>query len=516
MRVLFIQKYLPAEMIGIMYLSTWLKKAGHEVRTQFLPEKDWMEKVKDYKPHVLAYSMTTGDHVYYMELNRQLKEATGAFSIFGNSHATFVPEMIEEEGVDAVCRGEGEYAMAEFCTKLEKGEDVSKVKNFWVKQNGNIHKNPVRPLAHDLEELGFPDRSVIYDYGECYREIERKIFITQRGCPNSCSYCFHHAWRDKVYGATIKQYVRKRSVGHVLDEINHVRENYPLRFVHFLDDIFNISDAWLEEFCDRWGKEVNLPFDVILRTNLTTAKQMEDLRKVGCISARLAFEAANDYIRNVVYRKSVTREDIVASSKHVKDAGIRLTSLQLLGAPGGTLQDEIDTLKLNIECKVDHPWVSLLQPYAMTDINEYTIEQGIAVDEWDKFPEKFNRTTTVHHKHRKEVENLHKLFPFVVRFPFIMPIVPVLLRLHFLRPMYLIIYTLWTEYLVSEQNQQWAKATGKSSFLSLPFIDWISRTSVKIVLRCQEVLFGKKFRKSALKLKMSSDTLIHSEEVLES
>ena len=62
MRVLFVQKYLPAEMIGIMYLSTWLKKAGHEVRTQFLPEKNWLEKIKEYQPDVLAYSMTTGDH----------------------------------------------------------------------------------------------------------------------------------------------------------------------------------------------------------------------------------------------------------------------------------------------------------------------------------------------------------------------------------------------------------------------------------------------------------------------
>jgi radical SAM superfamily enzyme YgiQ (UPF0313 family) len=261
---------------------------------------------------------------------------------------------------------------------------------------------------------------------------------------------------------------------------------------------------------------VDLPFDVILRTNLTTEKQMRNLRKVGCISARLAFEAANDYIRNVVYRKSVTLKDIKVSSKHVKDAGIRLTSLQLLGAPGGTLQDELDTLQLNIDCKVDHPWVSLLQPYAMTDINEYTKDLGIAVDEWDKFPEKFNRTTTVHHGHQKEVENLHKLFPFVVRFPWLMPLVPFLIRRHFMKPFYLVIYALWTEYLVSEQNQQWAKATGKSSFRSLPFVDWTLRTTVKIFLRMQEVLFGKKFRKAAFKLKMSSDTIVHVDEALES
>jgi hypothetical protein len=211
----------------------------------------------------------------------------------------------------------------------------------------------------------------------------------------------------------------------------------------------------------------------------------------------------------------VTMEDIRTSSRHVKDAGIRLTSLQLLGAPGGTLQDELDTLRLNIECKVDHPWVSLLQPYAMTDINEYTKGLGIAVDEWDKFPEKFNRTTAVHHRHRREVENLHKLFPFVVRFSFLMPIVPFLIRRHFMKPVYLVIYALWTEYLVSEQNHEWAKVTGKGGFKSLPFVDWVSRTSIKVFLRAQEALFGKKFRKAALKLKMQSDTIVHVDEALE-
>jgi len=515
MRVLFVQKYLPAEMVGIMYLSSALKKAGHEVRTQFVPEKHWREKAREYAPQVLAYSVTTGDHVSYLELNRELKELTGAYSVFGNAHPTFVPHMIEEEGVDAICRGEGEYAFSELCTRLERGENVRDVRNFWIKQDGRVHRNPVRPLVANLEELGFPDRSVIYDSGECYRAMERKIFITQRGCPNSCSYCFHHAWRDKVYEATRKQYVRKRSVGHVIAEIQQVRERYPLRFVHFLDDIFNINDRWLEEFCQRWPKEVGLPFDVILRTNLTTQKQMRELKRVGCISARLAFEAANDQIRNVVYRKSVTLSDIKTSSRHVKEAGIRLTSLQLLGAPGGTLQDELDTLQLNIDCKVDHPWVSLLQPYAMTDINEYTKHLGIAVDEWDRFPEKFNRTTALHHPHRREVENLHKLFPLVVRFPFLMPAVPFLIRRHFLKPVYLGLYALWTEYLVSEQNRDWAVATGRGGWRSLPLVDWISRTTVKVALRAQAALFGQRFRKAALALKMRSDTLVHVDEALE-
>ena len=63
-----------------------------------------------------------------------------------------------------------------------------------------------------------------------------------------------------------------------------------------------------------------------------------------------------------------------------------------------------DTLDLNIECGIDHPLVSLLQPYPLTDINEMTSEMGYATDAWDKFSTKFNRTSPI------SFENRHELF----------------------------------------------------------------------------------------------------------
>ena len=96
-----------------------------------------------------------------------------------------------------------------------------------------------------------------------------------------CSFCFHHAMKKKVYNARNSAYVRKRSVSHVIDEINHVRRKYNLKFVHFVDDIFNIKTPWLEEFAERWPKEVGLPFDCILMANMTTAHHIALLKKAG-------------------------------------------------------------------------------------------------------------------------------------------------------------------------------------------------------------------------------------------
>jgi hypothetical protein len=454
--------------------------------------------------------VTTGDHRFYRKLAERARDVAGAPTIFGGPHPTFLPDMVLEPGVDFVCRGEGEVALAELATKLERGEDPSDVPNLSYARDGARVDNPLRPLAADLDRLGFPDREPLYEAGAVYKNCDRKIFLTQRGCLYNCSFCFHHAWRDKVYKAKAKSYLRKRSVDHVLSEIELVRSRWPLKFVHFLDDIFNIDDEWLEEFCRRYPQEVGLPFDVILRTNLTTRDHMRMLRSAGCISARLAFEAASDHVRNGVYRKGTTLADLKNSAKYVKEQGIRLTTLNLLGAPGASLEDEIATLELNIECKVDHPLCSLLQPYPETDINDITRDMGFAVDEYEAFPEKFNRTTSIAFEKRHEIENLHKLFPIAVRFPALKPLVRAAIRRRSLSKLYLAMYLLWTEYLVCEQNQSFAKATRTSSFATLPQVDFIRRVTSKTMLKAKESVFGRRFSRRRLALAMEEDTIAHA------
>lgn len=509
-RVLFLQKYLPQEMLGLAYLSRALKTSGHEVAVQLVPERDWLARIKDRKPDLLAVSMTTGDHAFYCDLVRQVKESTGVNTILGGPHPTFVPDILQEDGIDMICRGEGEGAIVELANRIAGRETWNDIPNLWVKDGSTVHKNEVRPLVKSLDELGFPDREPLYEAGACYRESPRKIFLTQRGCPYVCSFCFHHGWRDKLYKAKKTEYVRKRSVRGICDEIEDVRSKWNLKFLHFLDDIFNIEDEWLDEFCDEYSRRIALPFDVILRTNLTTEHQMKRLRQAGCISARLAFESASDHVRNKVYRKGTTAHDLEHSAKCVKGAGIRLTTLNLLGAPGATLDDELETVKLNIRCKVDHPLCSLLQPYPETDIVDITKGMGYAVDALEKFPEKFNRTSSIQRPDRAAIENLHKLFPLLISFPRLMPLAKSLSKFKPASRLYLAAYLLWSEYLVCEQNRTWAIATNTASWRNWPALDFVRRVSSKTALKIRERFFGKAVM-TRLRLVMETDTIAHTD-----
>ena len=104
MKVLFVSEYLPQEMLGIMWLSRAIKDAGHQTKALFLPDKGWQAKLTEYAPDVVAYSVTTGMHLYFLDINRRIKKLRpSVFTIMGGPHATFSPEVLEENPeLDAV------------------------------------------------------------------------------------------------------------------------------------------------------------------------------------------------------------------------------------------------------------------------------------------------------------------------------------------------------------------------------------------------------------------------------
>jgi hypothetical protein len=427
----------------------------------------------------------------------------------GGPHVTFSPDCVKRPEIDAICIGEGEGAIVDLANALEADEEWRGIPNLaYADENGELVKNPLRPLVQDLESLGQPDRSIFYEAQHLYRDSPRKVMVSQRGCPMNCSFCFHHAWRKKIYGVANSEYVRKRSVSHVIEEALLIKADYRLDFVHFVDDIFNINDEWLEEFSRRWPKEVGIPFDAILMANMTTETHIRHLKEAGCIYARIAFEAANDHVRNTVFRKNTDRHHLTDAAGWIKKHGIRLGSLNILGSPGGTLKDDIDTVKLNIECKVDHPLCSILQPYPEFEINDITREMGIAVSEYDDFSPFFNRKASIEVKDKRSIENLHKWFPMVVRFPKLLPLAKKTLRYRITSFPLLIAYMLFSEWLVTEQNTLYNRAQGNRGLKHWPPIDFAGRVVTKGLLRMAGNFGGKYVQRQAMRLQMGDERVV--------
>jgi len=427
MKILFIIKDFIVEPLGIMYLSTGLKSAGHRVDVVKGDIENVEDKVRDFSPDIIAYSIMTGDHIFFRDLNLKLKDKFKFIAIFGGSHPTFFNEFINEKGVDIICLGEGEEAIVELADRLKEGKSFTDVPNLWVKNKEGVIKNQIRPLA-DIDSIPFPDRELLYSKYPQSRNNRIKNFIGVRGCPYNCSFCYNHRLQEIYRGKG--QYARTRSADNLIQEILELKSKYPLEVIYFQDDTFGIDINWMEEFSKKYRKIINIPFHCNQRADLLTEKKVSLLKGAECFGVSVAIEAANDYLRNQILEKNITKEHIIQAIKFLKKAGLRIRTYNILGIPNGSLRDDFETLKFNILLKPDLPYVTIYQPYPGTKLGDWCIQKGLYNGNYDKILESsYFGESPLDIPDKNKVNNLHKLFNLTVSFPFLAPITKILINL---------------------------------------------------------------------------------------
>lgn len=451
MHLLFVVKEIDNEPHGILLISSLLKRAGHRVSLVVATEEDPVEAAVRLRPDVVGYTVYTGTHNWYLRLNQRIRaRLPGVFSIFGGPHPTFFPEMIEQEGVDGLCLGEGEYATLDLMNALlVDGEGVHladpAIPNWWFKVNGETVRNPLRPLltGDELDRLPFADRDLLYTAVQQSRRTKIKPFITGRGCPYDCAFCFNKAYSDLYRGQGRR--FRRRSVDNVLSELKEVASRYDVRFVLFMDDTFILQDAWLKEFMGRYKTEVGLPFWCQVRANLVTDDKVALFKEAGCVSVSFGLEAGNDRLRNVILNRNMSREEILGAAEILRRHGIAFMTNNMLGLPTGTLQTDLETLDLNAQCRPAYANVFLFQPYPKTGLGEWAYSHGWMTGSFDDLSGSVSDDTVIRFgstAEKQRIENLQKLFALGVEYPRLVPLIRGLIRLPPNRVFWLV-YKLW-------------------------------------------------------------------------
>ena len=151
MKILFVVFDYLATPLGVLYLSKIARNAGHQVDVGAIHLSSFMKDAIEYKPDIVAYSLITGAHQQFLDVNRKLKEHIDFLGIFGGPHCTFFPDVINEKGVDAISRGESEEAFAEFISAVEEGKSPDNISNWWIKKNGNIIQNYPHQITTGFE-----------------------------------------------------------------------------------------------------------------------------------------------------------------------------------------------------------------------------------------------------------------------------------------------------------------------------------------------------------------------------
>ena len=452
MRVLFVvSDPIMYIRLGVLVLSAVIKRCGHESRlvyaTDLLDRGKRNALMADYRPEVVAYSGATGEHLVLLEANRLLKADFSFFALFGGPHATFCPALLEEPGVDGICVGEGDQALPEFLELYASGGEYWKVRNLHVKVGQSIHKNPLRPLLQDLDTLPFADHEVMHEADpELYRD-GMFTFMASRGCPFHCSYCFNQTYNE-LYGH--KDILRHRSPESVIEEICQAREKYPVRFVFFYDDTFLLKpEGWFDRFTKLYIERVGVPFLCTVRANVVREDVIAKLRKAGLHSVWMGVECGDQAVARDVLRRGLTNEQLLSAARIIQKHGIVLTTQNLIGLPvPDTYEVDLRTLDFNIAIAPTYAWSSILYPYPGTDIAAMA-QAGGFVHGQVPFLETNKRSTVLDFppKLKRRVENLHKLFGIIVRFPVLRPHVDFLCDLPLNRVYLVLFYLMYGYYL---------------------------------------------------------------------
>lgn len=337
-KILLAVKSKAIEPLGTMYLSSMVKKSGWDCRICTFTDLTNWEYVSAYMPTVVGYSCMTGAQDLVRAINHELIRQFKHISIVGGPHPTFTPQDFPVDEFDFVVQGEAEQWMADFLRHEE-------CLNY-----------------SDINSLPWPDRTD-------FPNMPIRDFIASRGCPWShCKYCYNDKF-NKMFPGLAK--VRVRSVQDVVREVEYVNP----KFAYFQDSCFGISIKWLREFSAQFSK-LNIPFHAHFRPQQITEERVHLLKDANCASLRMAIESASPRLRTMIGRQEMDNQELIQAAGLLKQYKLPFMLQSILGLPTATIEDDLATLELNIECGANYAWSSIFSPFPGTELGDLCKEKG--------------------------------------------------------------------------------------------------------------------------------------------
>lgn len=344
--------------LGLGYLATAIR-GRHEVAIldcirENIPIEKLESVLESSRPDVVGLQCYTFDLRFVTEALKAAKRVSReTVTVVGGPHPSAMPEdLFHRAGkdLDFAFVGEAETGLPMLLDGLRDGQaDYRAVPGLVWRDNGRIRsKLPVFP--EDLDALGMPAWDIIRpetypesQHGAFYRQFPIAPVIVTRGCPYPCTFCAGHV----VSGRKI----RRRSAGHVLDEIQYLRRRFGIREFHVVDDNFTQDRDYAKSLL-RQLKAASLGMSWAVPNGVRMDTLDEELlglmKDTGLYLISLGIESGSDRMLKLM-RKGTTKEGIRSSVRMIRRAGIDMAGFFILGYPGETAATIRETIRFSAE-----------------------------------------------------------------------------------------------------------------------------------------------------------------------
>ncbi|TWI64803.1 radical SAM superfamily enzyme YgiQ (UPF0313 family) [Desulfobotulus alkaliphilus] len=335
--------YLAGDWLGIYQLSAFLEENGYPAKAfaGYAHEADdLLENEIDSGVKIIGFSCDYENQQEVIQLCRKVKDQWGLPVIVGGPQAVALGEdFLIKSCADAIVRGEGELAALElmhfFIDRTGKIEDILGITFL---KDGICVNNPDQPLIKNLDSLPFPKPH--HNIGTWFRR-NSAAFITGRGCPFNCSFCYE--------GGNMRG-VRWRSIENVMTELKEVLDSRPdIKYVLFTDDTFTLNHRRLRSFVEalsdyRKKRDFGWFAEAHVMTLLRHPELVSEMVEAGLLTLQIGVESGNDSVLKA-YNKKISTKDIEDAVILCKNSGVPHVVANII--VGGALETE-KTIKESI------------------------------------------------------------------------------------------------------------------------------------------------------------------------
>lgn len=279
------------------------------------------------------------------------KEYPDKPTILGGVHATFLPEnSLQEPFVDYVVLGEGEERLPKLLEAIFTKKEFKEIDGIGYKENGELIINErkkvfdlansyVSPLSHRTER-----------YFKIAAKRNEVILPSSRGCPwsrKACTFCCVDGQYLGKYRALPFKYWQK--------DVEKIYNLHPFTLLELEDE----NSAYFLKYIYQYGgflKSKGIKYHLHLRADqLLNEEKVNRMAETGCMRVHIGVESGNERIRNEIFQKKESNEDIITAVKLLAKHGIEGVYTYMIGAPTETQKEISDTLQFSDTISQIHP-----------------------------------------------------------------------------------------------------------------------------------------------------------------
>ena len=382
------EKYPP---ISLLFLAAYAREKGYSVavvdaNAEMLTDEDVSARIGDCGPILCGMTFMTPQVETVRRLVARLREDHPRVKfVAGGIHVSILPQEARPLGFDFCIVGEGEETLVQLLSAIKTGSSTDNIEGLWTE----CSQFEPRRLIEDLDSLPLPawdlvpidkytvsqpDSRYTFESGVCLS------ISTSRGCLYNCAFCASHG----VYGHSY----RTRSPRHIVDEMEMLCRKYGVSRFFLVDESILVDAERAEAFAEeilRRKLEVTFASNARVSDPGVNVGTLAKLRKAGMVRVDFGVESGSQKILDDI-RKGITVQQVVKAHEIARQAGMKTTSLMMVGHLEEGWEDIIDSLELLARIDTDYPVFGSMTPYPGTEAYSKAFKEGwIRDSDWSKY-----------------------------------------------------------------------------------------------------------------------------------